>query len=100
MFEVKKETLELAYNPFDVVTDLTGNVGYIQEVSVNQCQDNSKYQISYAINWIVGQGDKVAWYNHNELQRHCNLFEQIAKNTCHPMGNSASWIGKLFKGWL
>ena len=54
MYEIKQETLNNAYKPFDVVTNKNGDVGFIQEVSVNDCQDEPSRQISYAVNWLVG----------------------------------------------
>jgi len=58
MSEVTRETLNWAHKPFDVVTDSHGNVGFIQEVSVNECQDDPNSQISYAVNWMVGNSTK------------------------------------------
>ena len=101
MSEVKKETLAWAYKPFDIVTygdrnDL--NVGFIQEVSVNDSQDSPEHQISYAVNWMVGNEWKHAWFDHEELTVHGNLLIKIAECACHPMGNNARRVTDLF-GW-
>jgi len=97
MYEIKKKTLEDAYKPYDVVTDENGNVGFIQEVNVNNCQTEAKYQISYAVNWLVGDEDKHAWFHHEELTKHCNIFMEIAKCSTHPMGHKSKWVPELFK---
>jgi hypothetical protein len=98
MFEIKKETLQKAYKPYDIVTDSENNVGFIQEVSVNDSQNNFDSQIQYSVNWLIGH-NKIAWFDHNELKRHCNLFIKIAESSCHPMGHNDSWIEKLFKNF-
>lgn len=87
MNEVTKETLEWAYKPYDVVTDKNGCVGIVKEVSVNGCQPNPKHQISYAVTWIVGDNWKGAWFDHDELTLHCNLFVKIAQMSCGPSGS-------------
>jgi hypothetical protein len=97
MYEVTNETLIKAYKPYDVVTDNDGNVGFIQEVSVNSCQEGFKNQISYAINWLVSNNNKIAWFNHNELKVHCNMFIKIAESSCHPSGRNKEWVTSLFE---
>ena len=96
MYEIKQETLINAYKPFDIVTNKNGDVGFIQEVSVNDCQDEAKHQISYAVNWLVGDEYKHAWFSHDELTMHCNLFVKIAESACHPMGRNESKVQILF----
>lgn len=96
MNEVTKETLDWAYKPFDVVTNKNGDVGFIQEVNVNDCQSNPYHQISYTVNWLVGDEYKDAWFNHDELTVHCNLFIKIAESACHPMGHKSRWVQTLF----
>ena len=96
MYEIKQETLNNAYKPFDVVTNKNGDVGFIQEVSVNDCQDEPSRQISYAVNWLVGNEYKHAWFGHDELTLHCNLFIKIAESACHPMGDNSSKVQSLF----
>ena len=78
---VSEKTLKNAYKPYDIVTDKNGNVGFIQEVDINDCQPET-HQISYSVEWIVGQGEKTAWYNHEELTKHCNIFVKIAECSC------------------
>lgn len=95
MSKVKKETLDKSYKPYDIVTDKNGNVGFIQEVSVNESQDNFESQISYSIEWLVGSSYN-AWHNHDSLKRHCNLFVMIAKASCHPFGNNEKKVVDLF----
>jgi hypothetical protein len=98
MYEVKKETLENAYKPYDVVTNKDGDVGFIQEVNVNDSQPSgSRWQISYAVSWLVGDEIKHVWWDHDELTRHCNLFMEIAKASCHPSGRNKHSVELLFK---
>ncbi len=95
MYTVSKETLEKAYKPYDIVTDRHKNVGYISEVNINDCQEGFEDQISYSINWLVGNQDKIAWWDHKELTRHCNLFVKIAESSTHPMGDGERWVKPL-----
>jgi hypothetical protein len=98
MNKVLNETLEKAYRPYDIVSDNKGNVGFIKEVNVNDCQPEAENQINYAVEWLTGDNKKVAWFEHNELIKHCNLFVKIAEASCHPMGHSERWVEKaLFK---
>jgi hypothetical protein len=97
MYTVTEESLRKAYKPLDIVSDKHGNVGMIQEVSVNNCQESFDWQISYSVTWLTGSERKVAWFHHDELQRHCNLMLKIAENMCHPMGNNARKVESLFK---
>lgn len=99
MYEVSKETLENAYKPYDVVTIENGDVGFISEVCVNRCQPEAKFQISYSITWLVGDTSKTAWYNHDELTRHCNIFMRIAELSCNTNSNSKYEINNLFTNW-
>lgn len=96
MSKVAKETLRWAYKPFDLVADKKGNVGFIQEVSVNNCQETPNAQISYAVNWMIGNNDKYAWFLHKELTVHGNILIKIAECACHPMGNNARSVQNLF----
>lgn len=96
MSEVTNKTLQWAYKPFDIVTDEKGNVGFIQEVSVNSCQDTPNSQISYAVSWLVGDNYKHAWFDHDELTKHCNLFVKIAEASCHPSGSNSYSVQSLF----
>ena len=99
MYEITEETKRKSYKPYDVVTDNSSNVGFIQEVSVNHCQQSFNAQISYAVNWLTGDNDKHAWFDHNELTVHCNLFVKIAESSCHPMGHNDHWCSDLFSNW-
>ena len=96
MYEVKEETLKWAYKPYDVVTNENGDVGFIQEVSVNSSQSHPEHQISYAVEWMVGDVSKHAWFSHNELTVHCNIFIKIAESSCHPMGSNSRAVKDLF----
>lgn len=93
---IKAETIEEAHKPYDVVTDKAGNVGFIQEVNLNDCQTHPYQQVSYAVNWLVGRGDKHAWYHTEDLEVHTNIFKEIAKSSCHAMGHSANAVDVLF----
>ena len=94
MYKVTEEVLKNSFKPYDVVTDKNGNVGFIQEVSVNECQP-APHKISYSVEWMVGRGEKSAWYNHSELTKHCNIFVKIAECSCHPFGNNERKVSQL-----
>lgn len=96
MPEIEDSTLERVYKPYDIVSDIEGNVGFIQEVSINKCQEGFDDQVSYAVNWLKGRGVKHAWYRHEELDRHCNLFVKIAEVSCHPYGAGSQSVKLLF----
>ncbi|MHC4616799.1 MAG: hypothetical protein ACYTEQ_03500 [Planctomycetota bacterium] len=96
MSEVTQETMNWAHKPFDVVTDEQGNVGFIQEVSVNDAQDRPETQIRYAVCWLVGDNSKHAWFDHHELTVHGNLLIKIAECACHPIGRNGRYVQKLF----
>lgn len=96
MFKITEKTLKESLKPYDVVTDKYGNVGFIREVNVNSGQEEP-HQISYSVEWMVGLGDKNAWFIDKELTRHCNIFIKIAECSCHPFGNSARRVEELFK---
>lgn len=87
--------LSVAHKPFDIVTNVAGDVGIIQEVSINSCQESSDSQLSYAVRWLVGNERKFAWFDHNELKVHCNLFIAMGEMACNPRGNNANWVSKL-----
>lgn len=89
---ISKETLKKALKPFAIVSDPNGNVGFIQEVSVNDCQSGFKNQIKYTVNWLTGDNKKHAWFTHSELQFHCNLFIRVAECSCHQSGGNAAHV--------
>lgn len=94
MSEISDKTLKEAYKPYDIVSDKDGNVGFIYETNMNDCQPEGD-QISYAVEWLFGKGEKSAWYYHSELTRHCNLFVKIAECSCHPFGNNKRKVERL-----
>lgn len=98
MFEVTPETLKNSYNPFDVVS-IDTSVGFIREVSVNSGQANPDAQVQYAVTWLVGPETKTAWFKREELTVHGNIFVEIAKTSCHPMGGSSRAVESLFTNW-
>ena len=100
MSEITKEDLARVYNPFDVVTNSLGSVGYISEVNINECQEVFKHQVSYAVEWLVVQqanhrDNRHAWFEHEELTVHNNLFSIIAKGACHPFGSGRRTVEML-----
>jgi len=95
-YKITANTIKEAHKPFDVVTDRSGNVGFINEVSCNECQPEHS-QVSYSVIWMIGHGDKTAWYKHGELDKHCNLFVMIGEGMCHPMGNSKKFVKRFFE---
>lgn len=95
MYEVKSKTLEWAHKPFDVVTDKGGSVGFIEEVSVNICQSSPESQIKYSVSWMTGKTTKHAWFDHDELTVHCNIFVKLAENMCNGHGNNSKFVRTL-----
>lgn len=96
---IQESTLKKAHKPFDIVTDEKGNVGIIQEVSVNDCQTGFDDQIRYAVEWLVGgENNKHAWFHHAELTVHCNIFIVIGRMACHARGSNARWVKRLMQG--
>ena len=80
-----------SYKPYDIVTDKTGNVGFISEVSI------SSSGCKYSVNWLVGNVSKTAWYSISDLTSHCNLFIKIAEQSCHPSGKGKEDVKTLFE---
>lgn len=93
MYEVQEDTYAKAYKPYDVVSK-NGCFGHITEVSVNTCQKEPNHQIQYAVTWYNGIM-KYAWFSHDELAFHCNLFVKIAEASCHPHGHNSKHVEKL-----
>lgn len=87
-----EQLIKSAYKPFDIVTDKKNNVGFIKEVNINYDQND----VTYVVQWLVGYGDKDAWFNHDELTMHCNLFIKIAECSCHAFGGNKSIVKDLF----
>jgi hypothetical protein len=96
---ITTETLAKAYKPYDVVSESSGAVGFIKEVSVNDCQVDPRHQISYAVEWLTGKVNKVAWFDHAELQKHCNFFVKIAEVSCQDFGNNQKSVLQLFNNF-
>ena len=95
-YEITDETYKKAYKPYDIVTDFLGNVGYIEEVSLNHCQPKDHAQVSYSVQWLIGaESLKCAWYSHSELTRHCNLFVKIAESSRHDFTTNKKDLQKL-----
>ena len=98
MSEITKETLEKVHKPFDFVESKIGSVGYIQEVAINDCQEGFDDQVSYSVNWIIDKAnEKNAWWNHEELTVHGNIFKEIAKCACHPFGKYEDLIDRIMQ---
>lgn len=95
MYKIKEETYKWAYKPLDIVSDKDGNVGMIREVNVNYCQEDPNWQISYAISWLTGNLNKVAWFHHDDLKQHCNIMIKLAE--CAAGHQSESHVKTLFK---
>ena len=88
--------LTKALKPFDVVTDEEGGVGFIQEVSLNEDQEDCDSPFEYSVIWLTGDNDRNAWFDHEELEPQCNLFIKLAEAMCHPMGDSVDDVQPLF----
>lgn len=95
MYKIEEETYKWAYKPLDIVSDKDGNVGMIREVSVNSCQEDPNWQISYAISWLTGSVNKVAWFDHKELTQHCNIMIKLAE--CAAGHHNDRQVKTLFK---
>lgn len=89
------EAFKKAYKPYDIVSDSNDNVGFIQEVNINSGQKTPEYQLSYAVNWLTGNNTQHAWFKHDQLTKHCNLFVKIAESSVHPMGNGEANVKAL-----
>lgn len=97
---IEEKTLKNSYKPYDFVSHFSGAVGFIQEVSVNACQDEPEHQTEYAIVWLINDKNlHTAWHKHSDLTLHANLFIEIAKASCHPMGNSERYVKQLFNNF-
>lgn len=90
------EAIKKAYKPFDIVSCKGGSVGFVQEVNINASQDDIRWQLSYSVHWLVGKETKGAWWEHDELKPHCNLFVEVSKAMCHPFGTNKAFVDKLF----
>jgi hypothetical protein len=108
MSKITKESYKKAHKPYDVVTikNHTG-VALITEVGCNECQDEFDDQIQYSVMWLVkgvhSEGEpyssKNAWYNHDELKVHSNIFMVIAKASCCESDNEVKKVmGNLNRG--
>lgn len=96
MSKATEETLRKVHKPFDFVESEKGSFGYIQEVSVNECQEGFENQVSYSVNWIKNVANEHnAWWNHNDLSVLGNMFKEIAKCAVHPFGNNEDVIDKI-----
>lgn len=87
--------LDKCYKPYDVVDDGKCSVGFIQEVQINDCQNGFDDMVSYSVVWFYGPNTTAAWFSHDSLTRHCNLFEEIAKCSCHPFGRNKRYVEQL-----
>jgi len=96
MDNVTEQTINNTHKPFDIVTNLDGDVGFIQEVNINDCQPHKDDQISYAVKWLVGNETKHAWFRHYELRAHGNLFVIIAECACNSTGRNSHNVQMLF----
>jgi hypothetical protein len=86
-----EEAIKKSYKPYDIVSDKNGSVGFIQEVSVNDGRSNPQDQLSYAVKWFYGNNIKHAWFYHEELEKHGNIFEEIALASLHPFGTGKKY---------
>ena len=96
MSEITIESYRKAHKPYDVVK-IKGHKGValIKEVSCNSCQDGFEDQISYSVAWITGKETTVAWFDHDEITVHSNIFMVIAELSCHNFGTNESEVKKV-----
>ena len=99
MYSVNPEDLKKAYKPFDIVRFPDGELGFINEVSVNTCQESPEHQISYSVSFITENksGHKNAWYHYQTeaFEILGNMFVLIGEAACHNMGNNKRWVEKV-----
>ncbi len=96
MGKATKETLNKVHKPYDFVESKKGSLGFIEEVSINECQNGFDNQVSYAVNWIKHVAyEKGAWWRHEDLTVLGNLFKEIAKCSVHPSGTNRCMIDKI-----
>lgn len=94
--KVTQKQLAAAHKPFDIVTDIEGNVGMITETNINECQ--SPAMIGYSVEWLIGDQTKVAWWGHEDLKVHRNIMIVIAEEMTSPHGSSRRHVAKLLGG--
>lgn len=96
MSKATKETLSKVYKPFDFVESKKGSIGYIKEVSINECQDTFDDQVQYYVNWIKNLSNEPnAWWKHDDLNVIGNMFKDIAKCAVHSFGNNEDIIDRI-----
>ena len=96
MSKATKETLNKVHKPFDFVESKKGSFGYIQEVSINECQSGFDNQVSYSVNWVKNVANEHnSWWNHDDLNVLGNIFKEIAKRSVHPFGTNKDVIDKI-----
>lgn len=100
MFYDTTQAIQIAHKPFDIISNSKGDVGIISEVYINKCQPNILHQINYSVIWLTGNEDKVAWYEHTEVIKHCNLMVKIAKEMYNPFSSNPESINDLFKAGI
>lgn len=88
-------TLKKCFKPFDVVTDSKKRVGFIQEVSISDCQEGFDDQVEYCVHFIVPNDGTEAWLTHKELKKHCNIFVEIAKIAAEGFGGNEEYVEKI-----
>ena len=76
--KITDDIIKKSFKPYDIVSDKTGSLGFIQDVNFNRYQPE-EFQVSYSIHWVMGKGDRHSWYDHDDLTRHGNVFIEIAK---------------------
>ena len=96
------ESYKVANRPGMIVLNHRGSVGFISEVSINECQIGVKDQLSYCVTWLHMNKDdkpKSAWWYHKDLipASGGNLYDIIAKGLCHQMGNNKEVSVNLMK---
>ena len=99
MYKVSDQALKKAHKPFDIVQFPDGELAYINEVNVNNCQESPEHQISYSINFITENpnGHKNAWYCYETLAFKVigNMLVLMAEAACHNALYSGDWVEKV-----
>lgn len=95
MDKVSDNVVKAAYKPYDVVSDARGNIGLIQDVSFCKSLPAGS-RVAYSVHWVVGQGDRHAWYSEGELKKHTNLFIEMSKMACDKRCGTEKDVDRIF----
>ena len=80
--------------PLDIVRTPKGGIAMVSECSL---ADHSLNINRYSIDFITNtENEHNAWYLENELEYLASIPILISKAMCHPFGNNARDVEKIF----